>query len=62
MWDRSVSCIRKAAREVFGVSRNRLGGHRGHKWWNGEVQGKVKAKKVVYAKLGESKDGGKADI
>ncbi|KAG5575724.1 hypothetical protein H5410_055858 [Solanum commersonii] len=61
MWDRSVSCIRKAAREVFGISRNRLGGHRGYKWWNGEAQGKNKRAKgdnklYELAKAGEGRD------
>ncbi|XP_060183069.1 uncharacterized protein LOC132613026 [Lycium barbarum] len=56
MWDRTSSCIREAAREVLGVSRGRRGGHRGDWWWNGEVQGKVKAKKQAYAKLVDSKD------
>ncbi|XP_060200575.1 uncharacterized protein LOC132628828 [Lycium barbarum] len=50
--------IREAAREVIRVSRGRRGGHRGDWWWNGEVQGKVEAKKQVYAKLADSKDDG----
>ncbi|XP_059310063.1 uncharacterized protein LOC132061229 [Lycium ferocissimum] len=54
--DRTSSCIREAAREVLGVSRGRRGGHRGDWWWNGEVQGKVEAKKQAYAKLVDSKD------
>ncbi|XP_059301934.1 uncharacterized protein LOC132053855 [Lycium ferocissimum] len=56
MWDRTDSCIREAARDVLGVSRGRRGGQRGDWWWNGEVQGKVEAKKVAYAKLVDSKD------
>ncbi|XP_059289317.1 uncharacterized protein LOC132042819 [Lycium ferocissimum] len=56
MWDRTSSCIREAAREVLGVSRGRRGGHRGDWWWNGEVQGKVEAKKQAYAKLVDNKD------
>lgn len=31
------------------------GEHQGDWWWNGEVIGKVNAKKVAYAKLVESK-------
>ncbi|XP_060171841.1 uncharacterized protein LOC132603008 [Lycium barbarum] len=56
MWDKTTSCIRVVAREVLGVSTGSRGQHRGDWWWNGEVQGKVKAKKVAYAKLIESKD------
>nr|ABI34270.1 hypothetical protein SDM1_19t00022 [Solanum demissum] len=35
--------------------QNDTGGHQGDWWWNGEVIGKVNAKKVAYAKLVESK-------
>ncbi|KAF3683346.1 hypothetical protein FXO37_01914 [Capsicum annuum] len=42
MWETAASCIREIAREVLGVSR--------------EVKRKLEAKKVVYAKLVESKD------
>ncbi|XP_059306434.1 uncharacterized protein LOC132057863 [Lycium ferocissimum] len=56
MWDRTASCIRVVAREVLGVSTSSRGGHRGNWWWNGEVQRKVEAKKMAYAKLIESKD------
>ncbi|XP_019251130.1 PREDICTED: uncharacterized protein LOC109230050 [Nicotiana attenuata] len=38
------------------VSKGYSGGHKGDWWWNGEVQGKVKAKKAAYLKLVESKD------
>ncbi|XP_059284940.1 uncharacterized protein LOC132038268 [Lycium ferocissimum] len=38
--------------EIYNVDS----GHRGDWWWNGEVQRKVEAKKVAYAKLIESKD------
>ncbi|KAG5590328.1 hypothetical protein H5410_040842, partial [Solanum commersonii] len=43
MRDRTAGCIRKAPKEML--------------VWNGEVQGKVEAKKTVNAKLVESKDG-----
>ncbi|XP_059316379.1 uncharacterized protein LOC132067234 [Lycium ferocissimum] len=56
MWDRTASCIREAARDVLGVSRGRHGRRRGDWWWNGEVQGKVEAKKVAYTRLLDSKD------
>ena len=56
MWDRTASCIRAVAREVLGVSTGSRGQHRGDWWWNGEVQGKVEAKKVAYAKLIENID------
>ncbi|XP_059310957.1 uncharacterized protein LOC132062394 [Lycium ferocissimum] len=56
MWDRLASFIREATREVLGVSRGNFGGHRGHWWWNREVQGKVEAKKAAYAMLVESND------
>ncbi|XP_070036559.1 uncharacterized protein [Nicotiana tomentosiformis] len=47
--------IRKeAAREVLGVSKGYFGRHKGDLLYNGEVQEKVEAKKVVYWKLVES--------
>nr|XP_016507511.1 PREDICTED: craniofacial development protein 2-like [Nicotiana tabacum] len=45
---------RKAAREVLGVSKGFSGRQQGYWWWNDIVQGKVEAKKVVYAKLAGS--------
>ncbi|XP_060196986.1 uncharacterized protein LOC132626214 [Lycium barbarum] len=56
MWDKTANCIRVVAKEVLGVSTGSRGQHRGDWWWNGEVQGRVEAKKVAYAKLIESKD------
>ncbi|XP_019261763.1 PREDICTED: uncharacterized protein LOC109239630 [Nicotiana attenuata] len=49
-------CIRKAAREVLGVSKGYAGSHKGDWWWNGEVQGKVETKKRAYLNLVESVD------
>ncbi|XP_070049138.1 uncharacterized protein [Nicotiana tomentosiformis] len=37
-----------------GSQRVSPGGHKGDWWWNGEVQGKVEAKKVAYIKLVEN--------
>ncbi|XP_016494814.2 uncharacterized protein LOC107814005 [Nicotiana tabacum] len=54
MWFRTADCIRVAVREVLGVTKGSPRGHKGDWWWNGEVQGKVKAKKAVYLKLVES--------
>ncbi|XP_070043104.1 uncharacterized protein [Nicotiana tomentosiformis] len=48
--------IREAMREVLGVSKGYSGEHQGDWWWNDVVQGKVKAKKIVYIKLVESTD------
>nr|XP_009803538.1 PREDICTED: uncharacterized protein LOC104248886 [Nicotiana sylvestris] len=56
MWTTTTQCIREAAREVLGVSKGCSSGHKGDWWWNGEVQGKGKTKKVVYLKLVESVD------
>ncbi|KAG5573068.1 hypothetical protein H5410_062834 [Solanum commersonii] len=56
MWNKAASCIREVASKVLGVSRGNLGGHKGDWWWNGEVQGKVEAKKAAYAKLVECVD------
>ncbi|XP_070032982.1 uncharacterized protein [Nicotiana tomentosiformis] len=56
MWITTAQCIRKAAREVLGVSKGYSGGHKGDWWWNKEVQEKVKIKKAVYLKLVESVD------
>ncbi|XP_075098042.1 uncharacterized protein LOC107768873 [Nicotiana tabacum] len=54
MWFTTADCIRVAAREVLGVTKGSPGGHKGSWWWNGEVQGKVKARKAAYLKLVES--------
>ncbi|XP_075102006.1 uncharacterized protein LOC142177415 [Nicotiana tabacum] len=54
IWFTTVNCIRVAAREVLGVTKGSLGGHRGDWWWNREVQGKVETKKTAYLKLVES--------
>ncbi|XP_070034289.1 uncharacterized protein [Nicotiana tomentosiformis] len=54
MWFTTADCIRVAAREVLGVTKGSPGGHKGNWWWNGEVQGKVKARKAAYLKLVES--------
>ncbi|KAG5623258.1 hypothetical protein H5410_008476 [Solanum commersonii] len=56
MWNKTASCIREVASKVLGVSRGNLGGHKGDWWWNGEVQGKVEAKKAAYTKLVECID------
>ncbi|KAL3363599.1 hypothetical protein AABB24_012720 [Solanum stoloniferum] len=56
MWNKAASCIREVASEVLGVSRGKFGGHKGDWWWNGEVQGKVEAKKAAYTKVVECVD------
>lgn len=56
MWDIIARVIRKAAREVLGVSRGYVGGRRVDRWWNEEVQQKLKARMVSYTKLVESID------
>ncbi|XP_070050963.1 uncharacterized protein [Nicotiana tomentosiformis] len=52
-------CIREATGKVLGVSKGYSSGHKGDWWWNGEVQGNVKTRKVAYLKLVESVDGEK---
>ncbi|KAG5597061.1 hypothetical protein H5410_038293 [Solanum commersonii] len=47
MWNKAANCIREVASKVLGVSRGNFGGHKGDWWWNGEVQGKVEAKKAA---------------
>ncbi|XP_060182141.1 uncharacterized protein LOC132611785 [Lycium barbarum] len=54
MWTTTSANIREVAREVLGVSKGYSGRYKGDWWWNGEVQGKVEAKKIVYLKLVES--------
>ncbi|XP_016435619.1 uncharacterized protein LOC107761844 [Nicotiana tabacum] len=54
MWTTTADCIREAAREVLGVSKGYLGGHRGNWWWNDVVQSKVEAKKAAFLKLVKS--------
>ncbi|XP_060170494.1 uncharacterized protein LOC132601432 [Lycium barbarum] len=56
MWTTTAANIREAAREVLGVSKGYSGRHKEDWWWNGEVQGKVEAKKAAYLKLVESTD------
>ncbi|XP_070027763.1 uncharacterized protein [Nicotiana sylvestris] len=48
MWSTTADCIRKATREVLGISSGRTGGHKGDWWWNAVVQDKVEAKKAAY--------------
>ncbi|XP_075099340.1 uncharacterized protein LOC142176155 [Nicotiana tabacum] len=54
MWTMTADCIREVVREVLEVLKGFSGGHKRDWWWNEEVQGKVKAKKVVYKKLTKS--------
>ncbi|XP_070034645.1 uncharacterized protein [Nicotiana tomentosiformis] len=56
MWIMTANCIWEAAREILGVTKGFSEGHKGDWWWNGEVQGKVKAKKAAYLKLVENTD------
>ncbi|KAG5622619.1 hypothetical protein H5410_007837 [Solanum commersonii] len=56
MWNKAASCIREVASKVLGVSRGNSGGHKGDWWWNGEVQGKVEAKKAAYTEWVECVD------
>ncbi|KAG5587041.1 hypothetical protein H5410_047475 [Solanum commersonii] len=56
MWNKAASCIREVASKVLGVSRGNFGCHKGDWWWNGEVQGKVEAKKAAYTEWVECVD------
>ena len=56
MWNTTAGYIRKVATEVLRVSRGACGGHQGDWWWNEEVQGKVKDKKVAYTEWLECRD------
>ncbi|XP_075099906.1 uncharacterized protein LOC107774382 isoform X1 [Nicotiana tabacum] len=56
MWSTMADCIRKAAREVLGISTGHNSGHKGDWWWNAVVQGKVEAKKAAYLRLVGSTD------
>lgn len=47
---------RKVATEVLGVSRGTFGGRQSDWCWSGEVQGKVKAKKIAHTKWLEYRD------
>ncbi|XP_070017899.1 uncharacterized protein [Nicotiana sylvestris] len=49
--DSSPDIMRKAAREVLGISSGRNGGHKGDWWWNAVVQDKVEAKKAAYLRF-----------
>ncbi|XP_070015769.1 uncharacterized protein [Nicotiana sylvestris] len=51
MWLTMADCIRKAAREVLGISSGRTGGHKGDWWWNAVVQDKVETKKAAYLRF-----------
>lgn len=50
MWNKKASRIREAAREMLRVLKANFGEHQGDWWWNGEVQGRVEAKKVAHVK------------
>lgn len=52
----TASCIRIAAREIVRVLRGNFGGNQGNWWWNRGIQGKMKAKNVIYVKSVESKN------
>ncbi|XP_075097966.1 uncharacterized protein LOC142175280 [Nicotiana tabacum] len=52
----TTNCIREGVREVLGVTKGYSRGHKGDLWWNREVQGKVKVKKMASIKLVESID------
>ncbi|XP_070018357.1 uncharacterized protein [Nicotiana sylvestris] len=51
MWSTMADYIRKAAREVLGISSGRAGGHKADWWWNAVVQGKMEAKQAAYLRL-----------
>ncbi|XP_070018204.1 uncharacterized protein [Nicotiana sylvestris] len=51
MWSTTADCIRKAAREVLGISSGCTGRHKGDWWWNAVVQDKVEAKKAAYLRF-----------
>ncbi|XP_070023301.1 uncharacterized protein [Nicotiana sylvestris] len=51
MWSTTADCIKKAAREVFGISLGRTSRHKGDWWWNAVVQDKVEAKKAAYLRF-----------
>nr|XP_016485254.1 PREDICTED: uncharacterized protein LOC107805696 [Nicotiana tabacum] len=51
----STDC-KGVTKEILGVMKGYSRGHKGDWWWNGEVQGKVDAKKATYLKLVESTD------
>ena len=48
IWEDMEDCIRRSAREVLGVSRERSGRMKGPWWWSEEVKGKVKAKQEKF--------------
>lgn len=48
MWIRTTKCIREAAKEVLGLSKGNIGGHREDWWWNREVQRKALDKKGCF--------------
>ncbi|XP_019264097.1 PREDICTED: uncharacterized protein LOC109241779 [Nicotiana attenuata] len=54
MWSVTANLVREAARDVLGVAKGYSGRHQGDWWWNDVVQGKVEAKKAVFAKLAGS--------
>ncbi|XP_075101941.1 uncharacterized protein LOC142177363 [Nicotiana tabacum] len=56
MWTTTTDYIRKTARDILGVTKDYFGSHKKYWWWNGDVQGKVDAKKAAYLKIVESKD------
>jgi hypothetical protein len=51
MWEKMVTCIRKVAPEVCGVTKGSGGEAKDTWWWNEEVQKAIKEKKECYKRL-----------
>ena len=51
MWLKMVTCVRKVASEVLGVSRGGKQEEKDTWWWNDEVQRAIKEKKKCFKRL-----------
>ena len=51
MWEKMVTCIRKVAAEVLGVTKGSGCDLKDAWWWNEDVQKAIKEKKECYKRL-----------
>jgi hypothetical protein len=51
MWVKMVTCVRKVASEVFGVTKGSSGESKDTWWWTEDVQKALKEKKECYRSL-----------
>ncbi|XP_070015739.1 uncharacterized protein [Nicotiana sylvestris] len=61
MWTTTAGYIKEVSREVLGGTKCHSRGHKWDWWWNGEIQGRLEAKKAVFIANRERRQGGEED-